>query len=174
MIELLIVIAVLGILAVAVISAINPIEQINRSYDTGSRSDAEQMIGALDRFYASKQYYAWQGGATDTVNVVNGNLQPVGQTALTNAMLINLSGATGELKDAFITKVSSSKYNWLYVYNKGGTNNSTYVCFMPKSNTFKDDATKRCEGGLPSDVTDISDDVCNHGATINNSMACLP
>ncbi|NIT03538.1 prepilin-type N-terminal cleavage/methylation domain-containing protein, partial [Candidatus Saccharibacteria bacterium] len=49
MIELLIVIAVIGILAIAVLAAINPIEQINRGRDTGSRSDAEQLIGAIDR-----------------------------------------------------------------------------------------------------------------------------
>ena len=54
MIELLIVIAILGILAVAVLAAINPIEQINRGRDTGSRSDAEQLLSAIDRFYAYK------------------------------------------------------------------------------------------------------------------------
>jgi len=60
MIELLIVIAVLGVLAVAVLSAINPIEQINRGRDTGSRSDAEQLLSAFDRFYTSQQIYPWQ------------------------------------------------------------------------------------------------------------------
>jgi len=63
LIELLIVIAVLGILAVAVLAAINPIEQINRSRDTGSRSDSEQLIGAIDRYYASRGFYPWQTGA---------------------------------------------------------------------------------------------------------------
>jgi prepilin-type N-terminal cleavage/methylation domain-containing protein len=59
MIELLIVIAVLGILAVAVLASINPIEQINRGRDTGSRGDAEQLISAIDRYYAAKGYYPW-------------------------------------------------------------------------------------------------------------------
>ena len=59
MIELLIVIAILGILAVAVLAAINPVEQINRGRDTGSRSDAEQLLSAIDRFYAYKGYYPW-------------------------------------------------------------------------------------------------------------------
>src|SRR3989304_3138472 len=69
MIELLIVIAILGILAIAVLAAINPIEQINRGRDTGSRSDAEQLISAIDRFYAFNGYYPWQTGAADTANV---------------------------------------------------------------------------------------------------------
>src|SRR3990167_838952 len=64
LIELLIVIAVLGILAVAVLAAINPIEQINRSRDTGSRSDAEQLISAIDRYYATNGYYPWMTGAS--------------------------------------------------------------------------------------------------------------
>ena len=59
MIELLVVIAILGILAVAVLSAINPIEQINRGRDTGSRSDAEQLLSAIDRYNAFNGYFPW-------------------------------------------------------------------------------------------------------------------
>lgn len=65
MIELLIVISILGILATAVLSAINPVEQINRGRDTGTRSDAEQLISAIDRYNAFKGYYPWQWGASD-------------------------------------------------------------------------------------------------------------
>src|SRR3989338_2851312 len=109
MIELLIVIAVLGILAVAVIAAINPIEQINRSKDTGSRSDAEQLIGAVDRYYTSKGYYPWQSGATDTTNADAASWVPIdGANALTNSILTALSGQTGELKDAYISRVQAT------------------------------------------------------------------
>lgn len=65
MIELLIVITILGILAVAVLSAINPIEQINRGRDTGSQSDAEQLLSAMDRYNAFQGYYPWQLEAND-------------------------------------------------------------------------------------------------------------
>ena len=65
MIELLIVIAILGILAVAVLSAINPIEQINRGRDTGSRTDSEQLLTAIERFNAFQRYYPWQVGQAD-------------------------------------------------------------------------------------------------------------
>lgn len=72
MIELLIVITILGILAVAVLSAINPIEQINRGRDTGTQSDAEQLLSAIDRYNAFQGYYPWQvdADATDT-SIVN-------------------------------------------------------------------------------------------------------
>jgi prepilin-type N-terminal cleavage/methylation domain-containing protein len=69
MIELLIVIAILGILAVAVLSAINPVEQINRGRDTASRGDAEQMINAIDRFNAFQGYYPWTTGLAAGANV---------------------------------------------------------------------------------------------------------
>jgi prepilin-type N-terminal cleavage/methylation domain-containing protein len=65
MIELLIVITILGILAVAVLSAINPIEQINRGRDTGSQSDAEQLLSAIDRYNAFQGYYPWQLNADE-------------------------------------------------------------------------------------------------------------
>ncbi len=65
MIELLIVITILGILAVAVLSAINPIEQINRGRDTGSQSDAEQLLSSIDRYNAFQGYYPWQYSADD-------------------------------------------------------------------------------------------------------------
>jgi prepilin-type N-terminal cleavage/methylation domain-containing protein len=66
MIELLIVITILGILATAVLSAINPIEQINRGRDTGSQSDAEQLLSGIDRYNAFQGYYPWQADADET------------------------------------------------------------------------------------------------------------
>ena len=53
-------------MAVAVLSAINPVEQINRGHDTSSRSDAEQLISAVDRFNANKGYFPWQSSENDT------------------------------------------------------------------------------------------------------------
>jgi prepilin-type N-terminal cleavage/methylation domain-containing protein len=73
MIELLIVITILGILAVAVLSAINPIEQINRGRDTGSQSDTEQFLSAVDRYNAFQGYYPWQLDADDTETSIMGD-----------------------------------------------------------------------------------------------------
>src|SRR3989344_616073 len=65
LVELLIVIAILGILSTAVLSAINPVEQINRGRDTGTQSDAEQLLSAIQRFNANSGYFPWQEGASD-------------------------------------------------------------------------------------------------------------
>ena len=181
LIELLIVIAVLGILAVAVLSAINPIEQINRSRDTGSRSDAEQLLGGVDRYYASAGYYPWQSSGSST----NASLTPLTeittktQTFGTDgvAMLTELSsGGSAELKDSFVTRITSTGYNNLYIYNRGTPGDSTYVCFNPKSSAFMKEATGRCEGTNGTIPTDLGNaTVC--GVTVGGKvvdMSCLP
>jgi prepilin-type N-terminal cleavage/methylation domain-containing protein len=170
LIELLIVIAVLGILAVAVLSAINPIEQINRSRDTGSRSDAEQLLGAIDRYYATAGYYPWKtspilpavSDLTDWA-AVDDTLWTDGVTAV----LTKLSAAgTGELKQSFTSRVTDTGYNPMYAYNKGTQGDSTYICFLPKSSAFQSEAGTRCES------TTLPEDFPLAGACPGGGAAC--
>lgn len=152
LIELLIVIAVLGILAVAVLSAINPIEQINRSRDTGSRSDAEQLLGGIDRFYASQGYYPWKVSPTNPVSDATTWGIVSGSGWGTPDVLTKLAEAgTGELKASFTTRITGSTYNPLYKYNRGISGDSTYICFTPKSSSFQTEAGTRCGTTLPAD-----------------------
>jgi len=168
MIELLIVIAVLGVLAVAVLSAINPIEQINRSKDTGSRSDAEQLLSAIDRFYTSRGYYPWQNEPNDgNEGALNSSLANVKQL---NGVLNNLVTATGELKESFRKRIVANDYNTLYLYNRGTQGDSTYACFIPKSKAFLDEAEGRCGAGMPDDFG-LN---CNALAVGGNYYSCLP
>lgn len=187
MIELLIVIAVLGILATAVLSAINPIEQINRSRDTGSRSDAEQLLSAIDRYYASKGYYPWVANA-DSENTdvswteLGSSTVEVGDDAET--MLTNLSsGGTAELKESFVTRIVSGSARKLYIYNEGLQGDSTYVCFLPRSASFREEAWKRCTadddyGALPEDFPAADTESacpsanCRTAATADAATAC--
>jgi len=183
MIELLIVIAVLGILAVAVLSAINPIEQINRSKDTGTRSDAEQLIGAIDRFYTANGYYPWQTGPTDTSHAATG-WGPVDATwedadkVTVLSKLSNTTEGTAELKESFVNRITGSGYNTLYRYNRGQQGDSTYICFSPKSANFRKEANDRAGtncGGLPADLREAGcDNLCPTigGATV--CYSCLP
>jgi len=180
MIELLIVIAVLGILATAVLSAINPIEQINRGRDTGSRSDAEQLLSAIDRFYTSAGYYPWMSSADST----NTAITPL--TEITSAtqtfgddrqqVLTNLSsGGTAELKASFVNKIVGAKYRKLWLYNSGVAGESTYVCFIPQSSSFRDEAWKRCKATLPTDFPTEAcpnDGTCQLAATADKATGC--
>lgn len=190
LIELLIVIAVLGILAVAVLSAINPIEQINRSRDTGTRSDAEQLISAIDRFYASQGYYPWQTGADDTANAPLAwgdvtDAYPIDTDLPAVAALTKLSedatSGTGELKGAYINRITATGYNSLKIYKGPLDSDSVYVCFAPKSKSFVTEADTRCDGDLPSDYPDETSEGCGNtaaatagGCGTNGDCICLP
>lgn len=153
LIELLIVIAVLGILAVAVLAAINPIEQINRSRDTGSRSDSEQLISAVDRFYASRGYYPWVTSASVTDDSLIWTAVGSAWTNGTTGVLNQLSSAgTEEVKASFTNRVTASGYNTLYVYKSAGNGTTMYICFKPKSGAFQRDSADRCTAGFPVDL----------------------
>lgn len=195
MIELLIVIAILGILAVAVLAAINPIEQINRGRDTGSRSDAEQLLSAIDRFYAYRGYYPW-------VTNPNNNAT-LGWRGVAGSTLISFSGGsigawaddtvsgdpcyvldkisngnadgsclgTNEVKRSFVDKITKPDYNHLYVYFSGAAGDSLYVCFKPQSGAMQDEAAERCSSGMPDDVVgEALSSICAAG----EEYVCLP
>jgi len=171
MIELLIVIAVLGVLATAVLSAINPIEQINRGRDTGSRSDSEQLLSAFDRYYTTQELYPWQtkAGAPGDEPVpwqVVDNTWTDGTTSVLSKLS---SGGTAELKTSFTTRINglAAVYK-LRVHHSVNANpsnqNSAFVCFQARSGSFKAEALDRCDstnnraGGscaeLPADLAD--------------------
>lgn len=179
MIELLIVIAILGILATAVLSAINPVEQINRGRDTGTRSDAEQLLSAMDRFNAFRGYYPWTTSPNDDFDVVDDTATPSipllinmswmadGENVVVpgspdcpvltklsdgNTTVADPCAAADELKTSFMQRIVGPTYNYLYAYNQGEPGNSMYICFKPKSGAFKTEALDRCTNGYPNDV----------------------
>lgn len=195
MIELLIVIAILGILAVAVLAAINPIEQINRGRDTGSRSDSEQLLSAIDRFYAYKGYYpwvtnpnddatlAWRGVSGSTVIISGSTTIPVWDDGaatpcyildkIANGDVAGTCAGTNEVKRSFVDKITKSDYNHLRVYYNGDPGSSLYVCFKPQSGAMKKDAADRCGvagAGLPADLQGAKNDICVTDA----EYSCLP
>jgi prepilin-type N-terminal cleavage/methylation domain-containing protein len=179
MIELLIVISILGILAVAVLAAINPVEQINRGRDTGTRSDAEQLLSAIDRFYAYKGYYPWVVNPNDDSHLDWSSIETVDgwvdNSTTPCSVLDKLSNGTdacegtNELKRSFVDKITATGYNHLQVFFTGESGDSLYVCFLPVSGAFKEEAMKRCEAGLPDD---LSDSVCDD--TNSDYYICLP
>ncbi len=187
MIELLIVIAILGILAVAVLSAINPVEQINRGRDTGSRSDAEQLLSAIDRFNAFQGYYPWQVGQGDVGNLaiawsaIDGTIEDTNNCLLHEKLSVvadSPAGCTGtdELKQTFFNRTQGASANPLYIYNSGTVGDSTYVCFLPKSKAFNTEALNRCGdqagSGLPADLSGAATEVCDNFP--DTALVCLP
>ena len=181
MIELLIVIAVLGILAVAVLATFNPIEQINRGRDTGSRSDSEQLLSAIDRYNANRGLWPWQD--TDTEEDAISDLTlitedvPAGSTC---SMLDNLGAernpacpGTDEIKASFIARLTSTRANDLYIYYGGDSGDSVYICFNPQSKAFSQEADARCDNA-PIDFPSAVCGSCPESLGDNLNCICLP
>ena len=57
LVELLIVIAIIGILAVAILVGLDPIEQVNRANDTKLVTASGEIRGAINRYYAANQKF---------------------------------------------------------------------------------------------------------------------
>lgn len=180
MIELLIVIAVLGILAVAVLSAINPIEQINRGKDTGTRSDAEQLLSAIDRYYTGRGYFPWMIDADSNKTAVTPLVEIATAAQVfggdTEPVLTNLSsGGTAEVKASFVTRIVSASARKLWLYNSGVAGDSTYVCFLPQSLSFRTEAYDRCRATLPGDFPSTAcpaDGTCQAAAGSSTAIGC--
>ncbi|MEK7458157.1 MAG: type II secretion system protein [Patescibacteria group bacterium] len=168
MIELLVVIAVIGVLAVAVLSSINPIEQINKGRDTGHRSDAAQLINAIDRYYAIHEIYPWNDATYNTLLTVNQpaiTVFPGGTPAscavtantgsvpgefckMTNAAAVPWLTAltdTAEVKEGFTQRLTAPKIGGeLWLYKAATTNATMYACFAPASKAFQKEALDAC------------------------------
>lgn len=61
LVELLVVIAVLGVLAAGVLIAINPIEQLRRGRDSGRKTSVAELGRSLTAYYTSQTTYPTQG-----------------------------------------------------------------------------------------------------------------
>ena len=144
------------------------IEQINRSRDTGSKSDAEQLIGAVDRFYAISGYYPWVTGAGTTADELTWQAVGSGWTnGSTDVLSLLSSSGTEELKESFTNRVTDATYNTLYVYKESGQGTSMYVCFSPKSKAFETEGATRC--------TDVPVDFPSAEACVAaDEYICLP
>lgn len=193
MIELLVVIAVIGVLAVAVLSSINPIEQINKGRDTRTRSDAAQLINAVDRYYAIHEVYPWNttvsGGYSASSTSPNteftmGSVSGTGQSAIVNITsgewdYIDILVDTAEVKDGYTNRLKND--NKILVFKSSGFNQTMYACFMPTSKAFEQEAMENCANGstpggtgssvtLPSGLTTCEDDADADAA----NLICLP
>lgn len=152
LVELLIVIALIAILSVAVLATINPIEQTNKARDAKFKNDAAEILGALERFYASQNAYPWNVGiAPSAVAVSSTSKVAIGSTDILFGVLD--PGATGgvlistsELKSSFMGKepfaADADEADRMYIYHNG--TDSNYVCFVPKA------SANRKTGGSPN------------------------
>ena len=152
LVELLIVIAILGIIALIVIAAINPIEQANRARDTGMKSDASQLVSAIDRYFAAREQFPWVSAGDyvndDAFGFVSAKDEGVGicgATCADEGILL----ATEELKPEFLNrnfiKAGDTEISDLLMIGKDAeSSSSVYACYIPAA---KSNREKSCADG---------------------------
>jgi len=192
LVELLIVIALIGILSVAVLATINPIEQANKARDAKFKNDAAEILSAYERYYASQNNYPWNlvgtTVATDWVGSFESNEEEFGILGAggtgTGALVV-----TSELKSSFAGKepfrgADTVDTDYLYTYHT--TSGDNYVCFLPKANANHTGASLdllKCLSGTGPSTTlvdydgsgcDVPDPwVYSIGSSIAN-LLCVP
>jgi prepilin-type N-terminal cleavage/methylation domain-containing protein len=189
LVELLIVIALLGILATAVLAAINPLEQANRARDTRMRSDASQLLASIDRYFVSISEFPWQtvdpityDSSDDAVNFSSAKLAIFGLCssggsgcAADGVLITNNELKTEFRKRDFIKATDGEWSKLLYVGKEAGASSSVYACFVPlsKSERTKADTTIAVSGAaITQGVTGC--DSRTYADLANSCVVCLP
>mgnify|MGYP002713227454 CR=1 FL=1 len=173
MIELLVVIAVIGVLAVAVLSSINPIEQINKGRDTRTRSDAAQLINAVDRFFAIHEVYPWNLDSEDGTSYTAADPEYTAafeHIPTDNWAWVERLVTTAEVKEGFTNRLEND--DTMYIQKAAGSNETMYVCFEPTSQAFKLEAQTNCDNGTTPDglIIDGREACVEEG----EDLICLP
>lgn len=149
LVELIIVIAILGILAVGLLVAIDPIEQLAKARDSNRRRAAVEYLGGLSRYLAVQASYPWGvAGATTalTFNTINGTLV-----------------SAGELATKFTSQLVTTPYvgvNGLTVYAEAASVGKVRVCFSPESKGVKRDPQSKYSSDMNSTCDPAATDVC--------------
>lgn len=140
LIELLVVITLISILAVAVLAAINPIEQRRKAQDTSAEAAATELMGALDRYYASYGCYPWNGGSAGTctggVALATGYSSDARAVAVSPGGLLRLLVTSGEIKANLLDRIAGAiPSHPLYTLriNEEATNDAMHLCYTPTS-----------------------------------------
>lgn len=168
LVELLIVIAIIGILAVAVLVALDPIEQTNRATDVQFTTAQGEVKNAIQRYYAGKLRYPWcatSAGGTTCSSWITGCSADVTGIAFSAgcpaAVLAELVSA-GELKSTLSTTVQGR-----LLLTTTGTGANYWVMFDPIS---KNESTYEANG------TFFKDTGCSTAGnnTVGNANYCHP
>lgn len=189
LVELLIVIALIGVLAVAVLAAINPLEQLNRARDTGMESDASQLLAAIDRYYASQEKFPWvvedaslnNDSSFGFMSAKDGRVgicdYPAGASDCTaqGELLSTLELKSEFLNRKFIAAEDTEETDLLYVGKEEGASSSVYACWVPKSRSNRVKATQTLTGtplALGTSATPCVD--LTYAGLSTSCVICIP
>ena len=187
LVELLIVISLLGVLAAAVLAAINPLEQANRARDTRFRSDASQLLAATDRYFVAQDKFPWVTSGDVTTN--DGQYGFISAQAA-GVGICALAGCTGAANDGYLITNNELKTEFrnrdfvkatadtemLYIGKATGASSSVYACWVPKSKSERQKATRTLTVGTPTLGTTTTVDCAarTYADLATSCVVCLP
>ena len=170
MIEMLIVIAVLGILAAALLATIDPFEQMKKARDTTLRNSVIDYLDACTRYYSVTGAMPWWTSEAGYCTM------PTGTTTLANLGTCTTKlEDTGELKAGFATALGSGNAARIFVdgndFDDLTDKTLALICFQPDSKSIQNDPNTICTstggaGCTPGECywcTDIAN--CGGGGT---------
>lgn len=182
LVELLIVLALMGVVALIVLAAINPLEQANRVRDAKFKDDTAELLAAIDRYYSAKGEFPWV-----TYGAVSSNDSAFG-FVVAGAAGVGICGTSCGVDGALITSqeikaemrtrdfVSATTVEKQIMVGKAqATSSAAYGCYIPQSKNIRDSAIARGKVYTisTSDGTRASTTSCN---TIwaNTCYVCVP
>lgn len=167
LVELLIVIAILGLIATGIIVAIDPVEQINRGNDASKRQLATSMVSAIQRWYTTKQYSANCTTAACTTSTMTAGTAYLANSASMATINTALNSA-GESSTA-TTFTGHPQSDAVYITFKVPTGGSASdaaptTCWQPSSKSEKSKAN----------VADLSTAIytTSNGNTVGTAVTC--
>jgi len=185
LVELLIVIALLGVLAAAVLAAINPLEQANRARDTRVRSDSSQLLAAIDRYFVAMEKFPWVTSGDVANNdasygFISAQDDGVGICAAAGCIGAGNDGyliTNNELKTEFRNRdfaKTAIDTDMVYIGKATGASSSVYACFVPKSKSERQKSTHTLTLGSTALGT-VADCATRTYADLSTAcVTCLP
>jgi prepilin-type N-terminal cleavage/methylation domain-containing protein len=129
LIEMLIVIALLGILAVGLLAAVDPLEQFRKGQDTAQRNGVQELYNAYVRYYTMYQQFPMGISQTFAVTSLN--------TATMTSEISSLV-SSGELKSNYLGNVKRQERIFVWYRDTGNVAEHS-VCFLPQSKSVRMD-----------------------------------
>lgn len=163
LVELIVVIAIVGIMGGMVITILNPIAQLQKGADTKRKSDLAQISKALESYYSDHGKYPSTNASYELVVIPAGSNDPIALSW----------GSTWEpYMDVLPKDAAVSKKYIYYTPTTGSGAFQSYYLYASLERGTKD--PQACTGAtgcpnVPSGVTcGTSTDLCNYGVTSSN------
>ena len=159
LVELLIVIAIIGILAVVLVVAVNPSAQLHKAHDAQRKSDLAQIQKALEQYYNDNNQYP--NNTSNTFQIIDPNHTPstIQWGSAWMPYMTVLPSDPNSNTYVYVADPSQQKY-WLYASLEQGANdpqacNGGKACVSLSKNGINNQ--QQCGG------------ICNYGVSSSNT-----